>query len=130
MAVIIDSTRCTGCEVCSSVCEPMALTRAVDGEVLHIAIDHSRCNSCGDCERLCPEHALKVTEERGPTDGLITLFQCQMAKCRECGRCFAPEPLVAKFRHILKDRDPRIVATIDLCPQCKDRTIDDGYRPL
>ena len=126
MAIIISEEKCTGCAVCSSACVPLALLRSVDGGRLSIAIDYSKCNLCGDCERLCPENALRITERPVATPGVATLFACQMAKCDNCGRCFAPKPLIDKFKAILKDRGPRIVATLGLCPVCKDLAIDEG----
>ena len=126
MAIIINEQKCTGCEVCSLVCAPVALLRSVDDGRLSIAIDYSKCNLCGDCERLCPEDALRITESAVTTPGSITLFECQMAECDKCGRYFAPKPLIDKFKRILKDRDARIVASLGLCPACKDQAIDEG----
>jgi len=124
MAIIISQEKCTGCEVCSSACAPLALLRSVGDRRLSIAIDYSKCNLCGDCERLCPEDALRITESPVTTPGSISLFECEMAKCDNCGRYFAPKPLIDKFKRILKDRDPRIVASLGLCPVCKDQAID------
>lgn len=126
MAIIISGEKCTGCEVCSSACTPLALLRTVDDGRLSIVIDYSKCNLCGDCERLCPEDALVITESPVTTGGVVTLFECEMAECDTCGRYFAPKPLIDKFKRILKDREPKIVATLGLCSVCKDHAIDKG----
>ena len=126
MAIIISEEKCTGCEVCSSACLPLALLRSVDDGRLSIAIDYSKCNLCGDCERLCPEGALRITESPMAKRGMVALFEGEMASCKVCGRYYAPKPLIDKFKGILKDRNPKIVGTLDLCPVCKDRAIDEG----
>jgi pyruvate formate lyase activating enzyme len=49
--------RCLGCDLCLSVCEKAALSRAAAGGK---AIDRERCDGCGDCAQRCPGDALNL----------------------------------------------------------------------
>lgn len=74
--ILIDSSRCTGCGLCVSVCFPQRLTLS-EGRAV---VKEPDCIHCGHCIAVCPQNAVS-------TD----LYD--MGEVMETGgRSFAPEP--------------------------------------
>lgn len=59
MIQVVDSERCTGCNICISAC-PTNVFDAVQGGIPVIARQHD-CQTCFMCELYCPEDALYVS---------------------------------------------------------------------
>jgi 4Fe-4S ferredoxin len=66
--LILDKTRCKGCQICSLACPKDAITLEKQPKVLgqkakkaKIDIDLSKCNFCGICDVSCPYGAIKLT---------------------------------------------------------------------
>ncbi len=59
MIQVVDSERCTGCNICVSAC-PTNVFDAVPDGVPVIARQHD-CQTCFMCELYCPEDALYVS---------------------------------------------------------------------
>ncbi|AFS77489.1 putative carbon monoxide dehydrogenase accessory protein [Gottschalkia acidurici 9a] len=55
----VDSTKCTLCGQCVSICEFNALAKSKK-----IFIFETLCHSCGACEMICPTNALKYEKRR------------------------------------------------------------------
>ncbi|MFW6381716.1 MAG: indolepyruvate ferredoxin oxidoreductase subunit alpha [Bacillota bacterium] len=68
--VIIDSERCKGCHLCSTVCpvEIIEMAGNINSHGYHPArvVDQQSCISCGLCAKICPDLAITVyREEKG-----------------------------------------------------------------
>jgi NAD-dependent dihydropyrimidine dehydrogenase PreA subunit len=59
MIQVIDSERCTGCNICVSACPTNVFDAVPDGMPV-IARQHD-CQTCFMCELYCPEDALYVS---------------------------------------------------------------------
>ncbi|MBZ4653369.1 MAG: Electron transfer flavoprotein alpha/beta-subunit [Peptococcaceae bacterium] len=57
MTVIIEPTKCIGCEACVSAC-PFGAIEMVDG----VAKINDKCTECGACVEVCPVEAITRTE--------------------------------------------------------------------
>jgi Fe-S-cluster-containing hydrogenase component 2 len=55
MAVIIDKTKCTGCEDCVDTCPVEALS--VENEKAQV---NDECIDCGACVNACPNDAISL----------------------------------------------------------------------
>lgn len=56
----IDSTKCTGCELCVKVCPTQAL--AMSGTIATVA-NPEACDYTGACQEICPTEAISLTYE-------------------------------------------------------------------
>lgn len=54
--IMFDSSKCTSCHECITVCPQKAITRSPDG----ITIDREVCDNCGDCAEACNSKALEI----------------------------------------------------------------------
>lgn len=68
MIEIVDSSRCTGCNICVRAC-PTNVFDAVPDGVPKIARQED-CQTCFMCELYCPEDALFVAPEPAPGTSL------------------------------------------------------------
>jgi MinD superfamily P-loop ATPase len=105
---VVDSSRCTGCGQCSTICQFNAL--AVAGKTVLVFDD--LCHSCGGCARVCPEHAIT---EQPRSVGKIVRGQSGNIRFIEgrlnIGHAMAP-PVI---RAVKKAADPALPVLID-CP--------------
>lgn len=62
--VIIDTDRCTSCQMCAVFCPTAALTKFADGDGT-FGVEHrpSDCVKCRSCEVICPADAIGISEE-------------------------------------------------------------------
>ena len=52
--IICDSSKCTGCGLCTAVCPVSAIEMKEDGQgFVHPVIDEKKCINCGLCKRKC-----------------------------------------------------------------------------
>ncbi|MEW6618126.1 MAG: 4Fe-4S binding protein [bacterium] len=62
--IIIDSNRCKGCELCTTVCPHnlIAMSDELNQAGLHPAyfIPSDKCNGCKLCAIICPDIAIEV----------------------------------------------------------------------
>jgi ferredoxin len=118
--VTFDSSACTMCGLCASVC-PTGAIRFDQGVVAAaLDLDRSACIGCGHCSRICPERALAI-EPVVDLDRLggvpEPLKRSTLARCRRCGEPVAPTAMLERLRPSL---DPSLLATIEgLCQRCR-----------
>jgi 2-oxoglutarate ferredoxin oxidoreductase subunit delta len=64
--IIVDSTFCKGCNICTTICAKQALkpgtSRSKKGYLMPETIPDN-CVGCGSCEIVCPDFAISVCEE-------------------------------------------------------------------
>jgi MinD superfamily P-loop ATPase len=105
---VVDSSRCTGCGQCSTICQFNTL--AVAGKTVLVFDD--LCHSCGGCARVCPEHAIT---EQPRSVGKIVRGQSGNIRFIEgrlnIGHAMAP-PVI---RAVKTAADPTLPVLID-CP--------------
>ncbi len=121
--MVVDSNRCTGCEVCESVCsmahydvfnpEYSRIHRVRIDPILNTSLACLRCKDA-PCVDACPTEALS----QNPETGTIEIVD---EKCNACGSCVRACP----FGVITIHPDERKAISCDLCvstqensPQC------------
>jgi len=82
VTLTLDAGKCTGCEMCTSVCPHGVL--AVENRVVSI-VDRDACMECGACASNCPTQALSVQAGVGcATAVLRDMFPRSRRKHSEC----------------------------------------------
>ncbi len=100
----LNTTKCSGCGICSEVCPKEAIILGLVGAVLRgavkggspISIDPAKCSYCGVCTIMCPfdalelevdgEPALPIQEQEGFPQYSITA-EIDENKCVRCTTC-------------------------------------------
>ena len=123
---------CILCGLCTRVCAEVIgaagigfARRGIEREVTTPWSDRSEaCIGCGACVAVCPTGAVlerdrgwKRVYERWHTE-------LELARCRECGRAFAPVKLLEEVRRRL-GLDEDFVA---LCPECRRRALGERLK--
>ncbi len=92
----VDTERCTGCGLCSEVCEFNAIA-CMNGQVV---IFPELCHACGGCWRFCPEDAITPTPDE---IGLVKTARSNGIVVRDgqlkVGQALSP-PLIERVRDI------------------------------
>ena len=68
-AIVVDTEKCKGCEVCLGACPEsvIVMTKAVNGKGYHYAeMANDNCTGCMNCAIVCP-------------DGVITVYRVKAA---------------------------------------------------
>jgi 2-oxoglutarate ferredoxin oxidoreductase subunit delta len=69
-AIVVDTERCKGCEVCIDSCKPaiISMSDKVNGRGYHYACltDRDACTGCINCGIICP-------------DGVITVYRYKLS---------------------------------------------------
>lgn len=73
--LVLNTTKCTGCGICSEVCPQDAIILGLVGAVCRgavkdeapISVDPAKCSYCGICTILCPFDALEVEVDGEPS---------------------------------------------------------------
>jgi hydrogenase-4 component H len=138
--------RCIGCNACTYVCSPGAITLDVQpGEMVWWKYNALRCTYCGRCEDYCPTRAIHLDDHAHAaatsgragdgigrdfapeSGGLAIRHLVKVEFCRRCGQPFnkIPVELLAQMmdRDIPSaDRAGYDIATLmSMCPRCRSR---------
>ena len=57
--IVLDTTRCVDCGLCTAVCKPDALT--LDAETQTLVFDKDKCVYCEACVIACPRRAITLS---------------------------------------------------------------------
>jgi hydrogenase-4 component H len=125
-AVSHDAARCTGCETCSYVCSPAAITFDETNERFVVwKYFTGQCTFCGRCAEYCPTGAITFHQQAPPVTADTSLHrvthQVSYQACPRCGRLVIPLPvpvLIGLFGDPLPDE---IMAQHQLCERCRAR---------
>lgn len=110
---------CVLCGQCVRICEQVgkqAIGFAFRGAKRKVTGPFAKipdvCLGCRACENVCPVGLIKFSEESGTLSG--EPYQCSVAmvQCAECGREFAPEPLLSHLQ-------AKTGLEIKICPDCQ-----------
>lgn len=61
-ALVIDTERCKGCELCITACPPRVLEMSedVNGSGYRFPLLHAGCTGCTACQLVCPDAVFEV----------------------------------------------------------------------
>jgi len=70
--IVIDSSRCSGCGICTRTCPYFILELKEDADIASVnPAVAPYCSKCGHCGAICPQGAITVTyPEAGPVADL------------------------------------------------------------
>ncbi len=115
---------CMLCGLCVRVCREAIgaaaisfIGRGVERRVgTPFDVQSDACIGCGACAEICPTGAIQI-EDRGNQRILHTWnTTIELHACPDCGRFFAPEPMV-----FLEEMLPEVADLWIVCPECHRR---------
>jgi len=127
-----DGRGCILCGLCVRVCSEAVGANAIGfagrgtgREVtspFHIQAD--ACIGCGACAEVCPTGVIKI-EDTPDGKRILSYWNTTvtLARCRLCGRYFAPEPSLDGLRTKLQEafENRFLEESLELCPDCRRR---------
>jgi len=123
-----DSSKCTGCAACSSVCPADAIQVAHANQKRIVTLSYAKCLFCGKCQDACPEDAIKLTEEFElatiSKDKAVVAIEIQLRPCKLCGKPVAPEPQLKILEKQLVDVGipaAKIELSLLVCQECRGK---------
>ena len=116
---------CTGCQTCSYVCAPKAITFASEpGVSVTWSFFAGKCSFCGLCQAYCPTKAITNTTDLPVVGGdqVAHHFESVMPlqRCSRCGTAHIPVPS-ASLPNISQD-------DLDLCWECRRKQAGERIR--
>ncbi len=124
--VSLDTSKCTGCTLCTQECPTGALTVSSGEEpgTFRLLFKHGVCVACGKCAEICPEKALQVERllEPDKLKGQSVLFEDEVARCSRCGCAIGPRTMIEKLQARMAASGHSITDQFELCPKCKTQT--------
>ncbi len=136
--LVLDKTRCVGCQICSLACpkeaiKTIAQPKTAEGKAqrVKIDVDLTKCNFCGICDVTCPYGAVKVTQNGSHDLSILSKdsypqlardIKVDTRKCdKECIECTTACPLgLIKISKVGFDGQP-VTDFASLSPMGKKR---------
>ncbi|MFC1592887.1 4Fe-4S dicluster domain-containing protein [Candidatus Omnitrophota bacterium] len=124
--VELDSSRCTGCGLCSVECptEALVISSSEQTDAFQLLFKHGNCVACGQCVEICPENCLVVERvlELDKVGSQSVLFEDTVVRCSECGGFVGSKAMVdnIKSRMLATGRFP--ADRFELCFACKAKS--------
>ncbi|MGO9116191.1 MAG: FAD-dependent oxidoreductase [Desulfomonilaceae bacterium] len=118
---------CIGCGLCQLVCselgvEALRLGQTEAGRLVHndFTRPSNRCVGCGACSRVCPTGAIKLIDESGERQTVITGTIVRKQKLLKCSACGTPYTTRAYLEQMNRRLGPEVAAHLDrlICPTC------------
>jgi ferredoxin len=80
----------------------------------------NRCVGCGACSQVCPTGAIKLTDEGGERQTVITGTIVRKQKLLKCSACGTPYTTRAYLDHMNRRVGPEVPPHVDrlICPTC------------
>jgi len=132
--ILVDTTTCTLCMSCVSVCPARALADGVDRPLL--ALIEKNCVQCGLCETACPEHAItrhpRLLLEAQARARPRTLHQEAPFQCILCGKPFATASMIGRMteklagHHMFQNEDA--LRRLKMCGDCRVKDLFESER--
>lgn len=124
-AVLVDTSACTLCLSCVSLCPSGALGDNPDLPQLRFQED--ACLQCGLCAKICPEKAITLEPQLNLADSALSqvvLHEEEPCACIECGELFGVKSTVDKIVAKLAGnhtmfQNPNAVRMIQMCDNCR-----------
>lgn len=142
-AIVVDSTACTLCLSCVSLCPSGALGDNPDLPQLRFQED--ACLQCGLCQNICPEQAITLKPQINLTDAAfnqVVLNEEEPFACVECGSLFGSKSTIEKITEKLAGKHAMFATSdtarmIQMCDGCRvqaqyhstDNPFQGGERP-
>lgn len=120
----VDSTRCSGCNVCAQNCPTEALSTQIsdDSTTYKLIFQHAKCIACGVCANVCPEKCINVNRTLDfsmlNNDGK-SIFVNEYISCRNCKRPYAVKPMVDALKRKLENSGILNTEWTEYCPSCR-----------
>lgn len=103
--LLINTTACTLCMACVSICPEGALNDGHDQPQLKFI--EANCVQCGLCERACPEQAIRLSPrilfDGRKAQSPRVLHEETAFHCIQCGKAFATESMIKTITDKLKN---------------------------
>jgi ferredoxin len=129
----VETSGCTLCLACTTVCPTGALSANPDAPELRFLED--ACVQCGLCASTCPERVIAL-EPRLNFDAAASAPQVVKAEapfpCARCGKVFGTRSSIERVKRKLAGnghwmfRDPARLAVLELCEDCRVVEATDG----
>lgn len=124
-AVAVDTSACTLCLSCTSLCPSGAILANEDKPQLRFQED--ACLQCGICATICPEKAITLIPRFDPTDAAlrqVVLHEEEPFCCIECGAAFGVKSTVERIVDKLAGKHPMFLDSdagrlIRMCDNCR-----------
>ncbi|MEO1549330.1 MAG: 4Fe-4S binding protein [Pseudomonadota bacterium] len=141
-AVLVDTSACTLCLSCVSLCPSGALGDNQDMPQLRFQED--ACLQCGLCANICPEDAITYEPRLNLTEAALSqtvLNEEEPFACVECGALFGSKSAIDRITEKLTGHvmfaDPGKLRMIQMCDNCRvnaqfhsdDNPFAGGERP-
>lgn len=124
-AVVVDTSACTLCLSCVSLCPSGALIDNPDLPQLRFQED--ACLQCGLCHNICPEKAISLESRLNLSDDALSqrvLHEEEPCACIECGTLFGVKSTVDRIMEKLAGKHAMFATSeaakmIQMCDDCR-----------